>query len=62
MFFGSPEHLKFLRYEVLPPQRRYAFLCLNFDSMLILCNILVELEHFVLFNNFGKYRTSFITE
>ena len=22
MFFGSPEHLKFLRYEVLSPQRR----------------------------------------
>ena len=25
MFFGSPEHLIFLRYEVLSPQRRYAF-------------------------------------
>ena len=24
MFFGSPEHLTFLRYEVLSPQRRYA--------------------------------------
>ena len=23
MFFGSPEYLKFLRYEVLSPQRRY---------------------------------------
>ena len=23
MFFGSPEHLKILRYEVLSPQRRY---------------------------------------
>ena len=23
MFFGSPEHLTFLRYEVLSPQRRY---------------------------------------
>ena len=26
-----------------------------FDSMLILCNIFVELEHFILFNNFDKY-------
>ena len=24
MFFGSPEHLTVLRYEVLSPQRRYA--------------------------------------
>ena len=24
MFFGSPEHITFLRYEVLSPQRRYA--------------------------------------
>ena len=23
MFFGSPEHLKYLRYKVLSPQRRY---------------------------------------
>ena len=23
MFFGSHEHLQFLRYEVLSPQRRY---------------------------------------
>ena len=37
----------------------YAFLCLYIDSMLILCilcNIFVELEHFILFT-----RTSFIT-
>ena len=26
MFFGSPEHLAFLRYEVLSPHRRYAIL------------------------------------
>ena len=25
MFFGSPEHLTFLRYKVLSPQRRYAY-------------------------------------
>ena len=24
MLFGSPEHLTFLRYEVLSPQRRYS--------------------------------------
>ena len=29
----------------------YAFLCKYFDNMLIPCNIFVELEHFVLFNN-----------
>ena len=34
----------------------YAFLSLYFDSMLILCNIFVELEHFILFNNFDKYQ------
>ena len=33
----------------------YAFLCLYIDSMLILFNIFVELEHFILFNNFEKY-------
>ena len=33
----------------------YAFLCLYFDSMLILCHFFVELEHFTLFNNFDKY-------
>ena len=33
----------------------YVFLCKYFDSMLILCNISVELEHFILFNNFDKY-------
>ena len=33
----------------------YAFLCKYFDSMLILCNIFVKLEHFILFNNFDKY-------
>ena len=27
MFFGSPEHLTFLRYEVLSPQRRYTCTC-----------------------------------
>ena len=27
-------------------------MCLYFDSILILCNIFVELEHFILFNNF----------
>ena len=27
MFFGSPEHLTFLRYEVLSPQRRIYVLC-----------------------------------
>ena len=32
-----------------------AFLCKYFDSMLILCNIFVEVEHFILFNNFDKY-------
>ena len=32
-----------------------AFLCLYFDSILILRNIFVELEHFILFNNFDKY-------
>ena len=31
------------------------FLCKYFDSMLILCNIFVELEHFILFNNLDKY-------
>ena len=30
-------------------------MCLYFDSILILCNIFVELEHFILFNNFDKY-------
>ena len=33
----------------------YAFQCRYFDSMLVLCNIFVELEHFILFNNFDKY-------
>ena len=33
----------------------YAFLCKYCDSMLILCNIFVELEHFILFNKFDKY-------
>ena len=33
----------------------YAFLCLYFDSMLILCNIFIELAHFILFNNCDKY-------
>ena len=27
MFFGSHEHLKFLRYEVLSPHQRYAISC-----------------------------------
>ena len=26
MFCGSPEHLTFLRYEVLSPQRRYSII------------------------------------
>ena len=26
-------------------------MCLYFDSMLILCKIFIELEHFILFNN-----------
>ena len=26
MFFGSPEHLTYLRYEILSPQRRYVIL------------------------------------
>ena len=30
MFFCSPEHLTFLRYEVLSPQRRYS----RWDSMM----------------------------
>ena len=30
----------------------YAFLCKYFDNILILGNIFVELEHFILFNNF----------
>ena len=34
----------------------YAFLCLYFDSMLILCNIFVELEHLILFKHFEKYQ------
>ena len=29
--------------------------CKFFDSMLILCDIFVELEHFILFNKFDKY-------
>ena len=33
----------------------FAFLCLYFDSMLILCNIFVELEHCILFKKFDKY-------
>ena len=33
----------------------YAVLCLYFDSILILCNIFVVLEHFILFNNFDNY-------
>ena len=32
----------------------YAFLCLYFDSMLILCNI-IKLEHFIHFSYFDKY-------
>ena len=30
-------------------------MCLYFGSMLILCNIFVKLEHFILFKNFEKY-------
>ena len=30
-------------------------LCKYFDSMLILCNSSVELEHLILFNKFDKY-------
>ena len=34
----------------------YAFLCLYSDNILIFCkNTCVELEHFILFNNFDKY-------
>ena len=33
----------------------YAFLCLHFDRMLIICNIFVELEHLIPFNNVDKY-------
>ena len=32
------------------------FLCLYFGSMLILCNIFVELERFILLKNFDKYQ------
>ena len=38
---------------------KYAFLRLYFDSMLILCNIFVKLEHFILFNKFDKYHNFF---
>ena len=33
----------------------YDFLCLYFDSVLILCNIFVELEHLIISNNSDKY-------
>ena len=42
-------------YTVNTVSHVYAFLCLYFDSMLILCNIYVEFEHFILFNKFDKY-------
>ena len=39
----------------------YAFLCLYFDNVLILYNIFVELEHFILLNNSESTTTLFIT-
>ena len=41
--------------ELILSHMYYSFLCKYFDSMLILCNTFVELEHFILFNNFYKY-------
>ena len=54
----------FATWQILQLSLILSHICLSvsdFDSMLILCKIFVELEHFILFNNFEKYQTSFIT-
>ena len=52
MFFGSPEHLTFLRYEVLSPQRRYPchITCIELHSTdcIILHSIIMHIRHFEL--------------
>ena len=41
-----------------------SYICLSgyFDSVLILCNIFVELEHFILFNNLDKYHNFYLLQ
>ena len=49
MFFGSPEHLKFLRYEVLSPQRRCYFYFIPIE--LYTCVTSIKLSYFLDFTN-----------
>ena len=42
-------------YVFVTRYKTYAFLCLCFDSKLILCNILVKLQHVILFSYFDKH-------